>query len=50
MKIVLNIRIDKDLKMRLREIANINKRSLTRQIEYWIENEHIRKVQIKNEK
>ena len=39
MKVTFNVRLDESIKDRLREIASRNHRSMTRQIEYWIEME-----------
>lgn len=36
LKVTLNIRIDKNTKEALKEIAKANNRSMTQQIEHWI--------------
>ena len=41
MKSTLDIRIDESLKEKLREIAKKRHRSMTQQIEHWIEQEYI---------
>ena len=40
MKSTLDIRIEEDLKQKLREIAKKRHRSMTQQIEHWIEHEY----------